>query len=179
MKRSLALPTAALSLTSIVAAASNKAAFKSYVDGLNRKVADAFVAKDSKFFDTLLAPDFKSRDEHGVVHGRKESLFALRFQLNTVRVLSYKVTVKSVSLQKTQGTVVCNVKMLGLTPSRRGRPGEKVEIVRRLSDVYEKRGRAWALIYQSELAAPAIKTVAAVPLRPAGRTQPKRKSGAR
>jgi hypothetical protein len=151
------------------ASASGDGPLKAYIGKLNAQVAKAFKTKDSKFFDSLLADDFQARDEHGVVRGRKETLFVLRFQLNTLRVLDYKVTTQSIKLEKARGTVVSTAKMVGITPARRGQPGRKVEIVRRLSDVYERRGNAWVLVYRRELAAPTTKTLPSIPLVPANR----------
>lgn len=142
---------------------------KSYIGRLNAQVGKAFKTKDSRFFDSLFAKDFQSRDEHGVVRGRKEALFVLRFQINTLQVLDYKVTTRSIKLEKARGTVVSTAKMVGLTQPRRGRPGQKVEIVRRLSDTYEKRGGAWVLVYRRELAAPTTRSIPSTALVPAAR----------
>jgi hypothetical protein len=143
-----------------------EADLKAYVLKLNPEVAKAYKTKDSRFFDTLYSPEFKARDEHGVLMGRKEALFVVRFQLNTLNVLDYHTTVKAIKIEKARGTVEATSKMVGLTAARRGRPGEKVEITRRWSDIYEKRGGAWVLVFHNELAAPAIVSKAALIIPP-------------
>jgi hypothetical protein len=90
--------------------------------------------------------------------GRKESLFVVRFQLNTIKVLDYHATTQSIKLEKARGTVITRCQMVGLTTPRHGRPAEKILMTRRWSDLYEKRGTAWALIGRTELATPLIKS---------------------
>jgi hypothetical protein len=140
---------------------------KSYVSKLNPKVAEAYKKRDSLFFDQLLDKDFRSRDEHGVLHNRKESLFVIRFQLNTLQVTNYQSSVESIKFEKAKGTVVTRSKMLALSVPRPGRPREKVEISRKWSDLYEKKGDSWQLVYRQELQAPIVKSTPMKLLQPA------------
>ena len=145
---------------------------KTYVKLVNLQTAKAFESKDSHFFENLFTKDFKAKDEHGTLMGRKESLFVVRFQMNTIKVLDYKADAQSVKVEKTRGTVVTSSKLIGLTTARHGRPSEKLEIVRKWSDVYQKQGTAWTLISRTELVAPVVKTTPAAVLVPAGTVRP-------
>jgi len=137
---------------------------KQYVQKLNGQTAKAYETKDSGFFDRLYGPEFQSKDEHGVVMKRKESLFVVRFQLNTIKFTDCRVATQAIKLEKARGTVVTKATMLGLTPARRGRPATQLRIARKWSDVFEKRGDKWELVSRTELAPP---VVLATPLTPA------------
>ena len=139
---------------------------KQYVKKLNTETAKAYETKDSAFFDRLYGLGFESKDEHGVVLKRKESLFVVRFQLNTIKFTDYKATTQAIKLEKARGTVITKATMMGLTPARRGQPGEKVQIARKWSDVFEKRGDKWELVSRTELAAPVVLATPLVPAKP-------------
>lgn len=166
MRRSIAI-VVALCLSVGAVFASGDKDFKAFVHTLNLQVAKAYESKDSKFFDSLYSPDFQARDEHGVLQRRKEALFVVRFQLNVLKILDYKTIAQTVKGDKTHGTVVSTTKMIGMTQSRRGEPPQKVEIVRHVSEDYEKRGNTWVLVSRKELAAPITKMIASTPLAPA------------
>jgi len=91
----------------------------------------------------------------------------VRFQLNTIKVLDYHATTQALTLQKAGGVVTSQVKMVGLTPARRGQPPQKVVITRRFSDQFQKRGNQWALVFRTELVAPIVKTTPLTNLTPA------------
>lgn len=146
---------------------------KSYVRQLNARTAVAYKNHDSRFFDALFSPDFQARDERGVLQRRKQALFVVRFQLNAIKVLDYHATTQALTLQKAGGVVTTQVKMVGLTPARRGEPSQKVVITRRFSDQFQKRGNQWALVFRTELTAPIVKTTPLTNLVPArSKTRP-------
>jgi hypothetical protein len=142
---------------------------KTYVQKLNVETAKAYKTKDSHFFDTLFAPDFKAHDEHGVLLGRKEALFVVRFQLNTIKFQDYHATTLALKLTPARGTVVTQAKMMGLTNARHGHPSQKIQITRKWSDLYEKRGNQWQLVSRTELAAPLVLATPLTPLTQAER----------
>lgn len=144
----------------------------SYVKLVNQQTAKAFEAKDSHFFENLFTKDFKAKDEHGTLMGRKESLFVVRFQMNTIKVLDYKASSQPIKIEKSRGTIVTQAKLIGLTTARHGRPSERLEITRKWSDVYQKQGTAWTLISRTELLAPVVKTSPMTLLVPAGTAKP-------
>ena len=144
----------------------------SYVKLVNQQTAKALEAKDSHFFENLFTKDFKAKDEHGTMMGRKESLFVVRFQMNTIKVLEYKASSQPIKIEKSRGTIVTQAKLIGLTTARHGRPSEKLEITRKWSDIYQKQGTAWTLIYRTELVPPVVKTSPIALLVPAKAATP-------
>jgi hypothetical protein len=139
---------------------------KAHVSAINAETAAAYKKHDSNFFDQLFSPDFKAKDEHGATLNKKAALFVVRFQLNSIRVTDYTATSKPLKLEKAQGTFVTEAKMVGIAPGRRGGPPSKVVITRKFSDLYQKRGTQWALIYRAELLAPVVKVTPMVLLTP-------------
>jgi len=169
---SLALTLVALGCASAEGVALQTEELKHFIRNLCPQTARALKTQDSRFFDQLLAPNFVAQDERGVKLGRKEALFVIRFQLNTLKVLDYRMKIQSVKLVGSQATVVSSAKLIGLTQPHRGHPGSKVEITRKVSEVYEKSGTHWLLIYKKDLAVPTTKILPATKLTSV--TAPKR-----
>jgi len=140
---------------------------KSHVKELNAETAAAYKTHDAKFFESLFSPDFKAKDEHGVLLARKQALFVVRFQLNSIRFTDYKATTKALKLEPAQATMLTQAKMVGIAPGRRGAPPSKVVITRQWSDLYKKRDGKWDLVFRTELAAPIVKSQPIALLKPA------------
>lgn len=127
----------------------------------------AYKAKDASFFDRILPSEFTSYDERHTKLGRKESLFVIRFQLNTLKVQSYVPQVKAIKLKGTTGTVTVSAKMMALMPARRMKPAENVEISRTWEDVFVQRPTGWTLVTRRELKAPDVRPIPLQPATPA------------
>jgi len=146
-------------------------AFKTYFKELAPKVVAAYNSKDSKFFEDLYAPDFKSTDERGVTNGKKISLFLIRYHFNMLKKVDYKM--KLVSLTASHDTAVLTLKTVinGVMQDRRGVPGSPMTLTRLEKQTFVKKGNLWMISLNQDIKPPALLLKPATQLKPAGQVK--------
>jgi hypothetical protein len=164
VKQALAL---ALILASLSAGAQPaKKEFKSFALIVAPNEATAFSHKDSKFFEKLYSPDFKTKDEHGVMNGRKVAIFLLRYHFNTMQKLTCHTKILSLASSGNMGTVKLMTVLDGVTQGRNGGKGTPIKITRLEKQVFVKKGNDWQMSLDEDLKKPQMLMIGAQPFVP-------------
>ena len=135
--------------------------FKSFAKVISTQEAAALEQKNSKFFETLYAPDFKAKDEHGVTNGKKVALFLLRYRFNMLDKVHYSSKILSLQSTGNRGTVTMMTVLSGVTKGRNLTPGGPIKVTRIEKRVFVKSGNQWLLSLDEDVKKPMVLSPAA------------------
>lgn len=148
---------AALGLMSLgLAAQASKKEFTTFVKLLTPKEAKAMEKKDVAFFQNLYAPDFKTKDEHGVENGKKVAMFLLRYHFNNLDKLKFQTKILSLKIEGNVGTVTVQTVLDGVTQPRPGAKGSPIKVTRLERRVFVKKGTQWLMVLDEDVKKPLV-----------------------
>ncbi|HEY3783204.1 MAG TPA: hypothetical protein VGL56_19160 [Fimbriimonadaceae bacterium] len=130
--------------------------FKSFTKILTVSEAKALEQKDSKFFEKLYSPDFKTKDERGVTNGKKVALFLLRYHFNTLNNVHYSTKILSLQSTGNTGTVTMMTVLTGTTKGRNFTPGGPIKVTRVEKRVFVKNGNQWLMSLDEDIKKPLV-----------------------